>query len=52
MLKYFKKYRINYIILDNLEIIEKQEFKENRYDEYLIKTYLKKIIVKISERNL
>ena len=24
-------------------IIEKQEFKENRYDEYLIKTYLKKL---------
>ena len=37
---HLKSYNINYIILDNLDLLEKHEFEYNRYDEYYIKVIL------------
>lgn len=31
-----KKYNINYLVLDNLEIIKKSEYKNNNYNKYLV----------------
>ena len=49
-LKYIKKRNINYLILDNLEILEKHEYENNRYNEYYIKSKLIDIVKYISER--
>ena len=43
---YFDKYEINYIVLDNLDIIDVKEYKNNNYDKYLKLYYLDKIINK------
>ena len=33
---YSEKYSINYLVLDNLEIIKKREYKNNNYNKYLV----------------
>ena len=47
-----KKLHINYIILDNLEVIKK-EYEDNKYEEYYLKYSLNNIldnILKIEKR--
>lgn len=49
-MKDLNRKKINYLILDNLEIIKKYEYKgNNKYKEYLLKTYIDKIMKKILE---
>lgn len=43
-----KKLHINYIILDNLEVIE-QKYEDNKYEEYYLKYNLNNIIDNILE---
>ena len=38
------KYNLNYLVLDNLDIVEIKEYDNNKYYEYLIKSILIKII--------
>lgn len=33
---YLEKYSINYLVLNNLEIIKKREYKNNNYNKYLV----------------
>lgn len=42
-----KKRNINYLILDNLDIIDKVEYKDNMYDKYTYLVYLNKIFNEI-----
>ena len=49
--KDLNKKKINYLILDNLDIVKKCEYKEdNKYREYLLKAYIDKIIKKMRAR--
>ncbi len=48
-LKDLNKRRINYLILDNLEIETLKEYENNEYDGFLLKSYLMKMIKKIKE---
>ena len=43
----FNKYKINYLVLDNLDIIEKSSYDINNYDLYLRKMIIEKIVKKI-----
>lgn len=38
--KYLKKYKINFIFLDNLDIIELHKYEDNKYLEYYAKCSL------------
>lgn len=49
-IKYLKSRCVNYLILDNLDIIEKYECENNRYDEYYIKCKLINIVNYINDR--
>jgi len=49
--KYLKNKQINYLILDNLDIVEKKDNENNRYDEYYIKTKLTNVL-RVVERRL
>lgn len=54
-LKLLKKKHINYLILDDLDITDKVEYKDNRYDKYMLVFTLNKIVNKIKkqkEKNL
>ena len=42
--KKLNDYRINYIVLDNLNIIEVRRYKNNKYKKYLKLSYLKDIL--------
>lgn len=50
-INFLKIYEINYLILDNLDIIEKYEYENNKYYEYYIKVLLINTIKNI-ERNI
>ena len=39
--------KINYLVLENLEIIKKKEYNENKYEEYLLRAYLIKKVREI-----
>ena len=41
------KYKINYLVLDNLDIIVKKEFNDNNYNRYLYLEKLDKVIKEI-----
>ena len=43
----FDKYKINYLVLDNLDIINKSNYDINNYDLYLKKMIIEKIVKKI-----
>ena len=43
----FKKKKINYIVLDELDIIEKMEFDDNNYDKYVYLVKLNEILDEI-----
>ncbi len=45
--KYLDKYNINYIVLDNLDVIVDKVFESNNYMKYMKLMYLNKILVKI-----
>jgi hypothetical protein len=45
--KVFDKYKINYLVLDNLDIIDKKEYDNNNYDKYLDVVMIRKIVKKI-----
>lgn len=51
-IKFLKKLHINYIIIDDLDII-KREYEDNRYLEYYLKYHLNNILNNIldKERN-
>ena len=40
------KYHVNYIIIDNMNIIEKKSFNDNNYYRYMYKYMIYKIITK------
>ncbi len=42
-----KKKKINYLVLDELDIIEKNEYSDNMLDKYIYLTYLKEIFNEI-----
>ena len=42
----FDKYKINYLVLDNLDITKKKEYDLNNYDLYLKKMIINKTICK------
>lgn len=42
-----RKKKINYLVLDELDIIEKYEYLDNELERYLYLTYMKKIFDKI-----
>ena len=46
-LSYLNKYNINYIVLDNLNVIVDKVYSDNNYKKYLKLVYLKKILLKI-----
>ena len=46
-INFLKTYEINYLILDNLDIVEKYEYENNRYYEYYIKVLLTNTIKNI-----
>ena len=43
----FDKYKINYLVLDNLDIIEKSSYDINNYNLYIRKMIIEKIVKKI-----
>lgn len=43
------KYNLNYLILDNLDIVKIKEYDNNLYYEYLIKSIFIDLIKKIKE---
>ena len=46
-LSYLDKYSINYIVLDNLDVIVDKVYSNNNYKKYLKLIYLKNILLKI-----
>lgn len=40
------KYNLNYLVLDNLDIIEIENYDDNKYYDYLIKSILIEVIKK------
>lgn len=42
-----KKYSINFIVLDDLEIIGMANYKDNNYNKYLYISYIKDILIRI-----
>ena len=46
-LSYLDKYNINYIVLDNLDVIVDKFYSDNNYKKYLKLIYLKNILLKI-----
>ena len=42
-----KKKNINYLVLDELDIVEKYEYENNKLDKYLYLVYLDEILKKI-----
>jgi len=45
-----KNKQINYLILDNLDIVEEYDYENNRYDEYYIKTKLTNVLEVVERR--
>lgn len=41
--------KINYIIIDNLEIEQIKEYKENNYELFLLKTFIRKILYEMEK---
>ena len=50
-----KQKHINYLILDNLQIIEKQEYQNNKYNEYYLKirfiNFIERLLINEEENN-
>ena len=46
-LRYLDKNRINYLVLDNLDIVIKKEYDDNKLDKYLYLVYLNEIFNEI-----
>ena len=46
-LKYLDKYSINYIVIDNLDVVVSKLYNNNNYRKYLKLMYLKKILLNI-----
>ena len=46
-LKYLDKYSINYIVVDNLDVVVSKKFCSNNYMKYLKLIYLKRILLNI-----
>ena len=44
------KFKINYIILENLDIIEEKEFVDNNYYKFIKVAYLNKVLIEIKYR--
>ncbi len=44
------KYKINYLLINNLEIINKVEYKNNNYNKYLINYLINEIYNRYKER--
>ena len=42
-----KKYSINFIVLDDLEIIGIASYKDNNYNKYLYISYIKDLLIRI-----
>ena len=47
-IKNINKFNINYLVLDNLDIVEIKEYNDNSYYEYLIKS----IIINTLHKNM
>ena len=46
-LKYLDKYNINYVVVDNLDVVVSKKFFSNNYMKYLKLIYLKRILLNI-----
>ena len=46
-LSYLDRYNINYIVLDNFDVIVDKVYSDNNYKKYLKLVYLKNILLKI-----
>ena len=48
-LNYLDKYNVNYIVLDNLDVVIDKKYKVNNYMKYLKLSYLYKILMVITK---
>ena len=48
-LNYLDKYNVNYIVLDNLDVVIGKKYKVNNYMKYLKLSYLYKILMVITK---
>ena len=48
-LNYLDKYKINYVVLDNLSVYEDKKYNKNNYMKYLKLSYLYKILMVITK---
>ena len=48
-LNVIRKRKINYLILDNLDIIEKKEYDKNEFDKYLYLVYIINVLDSIKD---
>ena len=46
----FTKFRINYLVLDELDIIDLKKFKDNNYVKYVYITNLKMVVNKLNRQ--
>lgn len=46
-LKYLDKYSINYIVIDNLDVVVSKLYNNNNYRKYLKLMYLKRMLLNI-----
>lgn len=44
------KFKINFIIVENLDIIEEKEFVDNNYYKFIKVAYLSKVLIEIKNR--
>lgn len=45
-----RKNEINYLILDDLDIIEIREYDNNNYNKYLLLSYIKDILIEVRKK--
>lgn len=45
-----RKKEINYLILDDLDIIEIREYDNNNYNKYLLLSYIKDILLEVRKK--
>ena len=50
MSKKLNKLKINYVIVNNLDIIEIKEYLNNNYYRYIKVSYLNMVLIKIKDR--
>ena len=44
------KFKINYVIIENLDIIDEKKFEENKYYKFIKEAYLSMVLIEIKNR--